>query len=81
VVFFEIAVLPASFVIGVWFLLQLASAVAPVAAEMPQQVAWFAHLGGFASGVIIASATPQARSQRLKRRSARRRAASADTRA
>jgi len=54
VVFFELATLPAAFVIAVWFLMQVASAVAPVTAAAQQApVAWFAHFGGFAVGAAV----------------------------
>lgn len=53
-IYFEIAVLPAGFVIGLWFLLQIASAVAPVT-ELAAPVAWYAHLGGFATGGLAAT--------------------------
>lgn len=53
VIFFEVAALPAAFVIGVWFVLQLASAMAPVAASAaPAAIAWYAHIGGFAAGLL-----------------------------
>ncbi|MDA3936405.1 MAG: rhomboid family intramembrane serine protease [Actinomycetota bacterium] len=53
--FIELAALPAVFVIGFWFLTQLVQGVAsisPLAAE--GGVAWFAHIGGFATGVAVA---------------------------
>lgn len=55
VVFVELASLPAAFVIAVWFLLQLASAIAPVAAGAGASTAWFAHIGGFAAGAALSS--------------------------
>lgn len=54
IVFIEIASLPAAFVIAFWFALQLASALAPVTNELTQQVAWFAHVGGFLTGAVLA---------------------------
>jgi membrane associated rhomboid family serine protease len=54
IVFVEVAVLPAAFVIALWFVLQLASALAPVAPQATEgQVAWFAHLGGFVTGAVL----------------------------
>lgn len=80
IVFFEVARLPAAFVIAVWFALQLASALAPVAA-MPSPIAWYAHLGGFALGAAFAapfalrsrSAANTSRSKRERRPAGRRR--------
>lgn len=57
IVFIEVASLPAAFVIAFWFVLQVASAVAPVSAELTQQVAWLAHIGGFAAGALLALPT------------------------
>lgn len=56
--FIEVARVPAFLVIGFWFLLQLGSGVASLAPEVAQSggVAWFAHIGGFAAGLVIALA-------------------------
>lgn len=55
-VVFEIAALPAAFVIALWFLAQLASGLAPVATQAEAaSVAWFAHVGGFAAGSLLAA--------------------------
>jgi membrane associated rhomboid family serine protease len=51
-VVFEVASLPAAFVIGAWFLMQLASGLAPVTGAA-ENVAWFAHLGGFTAGFVL----------------------------
>ncbi|MBE0475831.1 MAG: rhomboid family intramembrane serine protease [Coriobacteriia bacterium] len=53
--FIEVARVPAAFVIGFWFVLQLANgliALAPGTAQVGG-VAWFAHLGGFAAGALM----------------------------
>lgn len=55
VVIVEIAALPAAFVIGLWFVAQLASGLAPVVPGAGGTTAWFAHLGGFAAGALIAA--------------------------
>jgi membrane associated rhomboid family serine protease len=60
VVYFEVATLPAAFVIGMWFLLQVAAALAPIGDATP--VAWFAHLGGFVAGVALVVPMAVARS-------------------
>ena len=49
----EMAAIPAGFVIGFWFLLQIASGVGSLAsASVGGGVAWFAHIGGFAAGAV-----------------------------
>ncbi|HSK47119.1 MAG TPA: rhomboid family intramembrane serine protease [Coriobacteriia bacterium] len=50
IVFIEVASLPVAFVIAMWFALQVASALAPVAQGGASTVAWYAHIGGFAVG-------------------------------
>lgn len=54
--FIEIARVPAFLVIGFWFLLQVGNGVASLGADVAQTggVAWFAHIGGFVLGVLIA---------------------------
>jgi membrane associated rhomboid family serine protease len=56
--FIEVARVPAFLVIGFWFLLQLGSGIASLTPEVAQSggVAWFAHIGGFAAGLVIALA-------------------------
>jgi len=55
-VIFEIASLPAAFVIALWFLLQVAATVAAVApGTAGAEVAWVAHVAGFAAGALLAS--------------------------
>lgn len=56
--FIEVARVPAFLVIGFWFLLQLGNGIASLAPEVAQSggVAWFAHIGGFAAGLVIALA-------------------------
>lgn len=52
VVFIRILTLPAWIVLGVWFGIQLFSGLALPTAE--GGVAWFAHIGGFIGGVVLA---------------------------
>ncbi len=55
VVSLEIASLPTAFVIGLWFLTQIASSVAAVTPETAQAgVAWTAHITGFCVGMCAA---------------------------
>ena len=55
IVFFEVALIPAWVVIVVWFVLQLGSGIATVGpASAGGGVAYFAHVGGFVCGVLLA---------------------------
>lgn len=52
--FVRTAVVPASIVIGAWFLLQLLSGFVSLGAVTDSGgVAWFEHVGGFAAGLVI----------------------------
>jgi membrane associated rhomboid family serine protease len=55
--------LPALFVLGLWFVLQFFSGVAGLGARTEQSagVAWWAHIGGFVAGIVLAKlfAKPQ----------------------
>lgn len=53
VIFFFLARLPALVLLGWWFLLQLLSGMAELGAAAGAGVAWWAHIGGFAAGVIL----------------------------
>lgn len=52
--FWEVVELPALIVIGFWFLLQVANSFYAVSSGNSGGVAWFAHLGGFLAGMLIA---------------------------
>ncbi len=56
VFFVEVAALPAWIMIGVWLLSQVASGIGALegAAAASSGVAYFAHLGGFAAGAVMA---------------------------
>lgn len=56
VIFFFITVmeLPAVFVLGAWFVLQLFSGVGGLSTEVNGGVAYWAHVGGFAFGLLAA---------------------------
>jgi membrane associated rhomboid family serine protease len=45
--------LPALIVLGFWFIIQFFQGVAAFAVEASGGVAWFAHIGGFALGVLV----------------------------
>lgn len=51
----QVRELPALLVLGLWFVLQFFSGVASLSARTEQMagVAWWAHIGGFAAGVIL----------------------------
>ncbi|MDH4139299.1 MAG: rhomboid family intramembrane serine protease [Coriobacteriia bacterium] len=51
---FEIATVPAAFVIGFWFVLQLIQGLGSLGSQMMSGVAWWAHVGGFALGFALA---------------------------
>jgi membrane associated rhomboid family serine protease len=45
--------LPAVFILGYWFVIQLFMAMASVGMQQGGGVAWFAHVGGFAFGWLV----------------------------
>jgi len=52
--FMRLAVLPASIVLGLWFVLQLFNGVMSIGAADVGGVAFWAHIGGFVAGVVMA---------------------------
>jgi membrane associated rhomboid family serine protease len=54
-VFIHVAVLPAWVVLGMWFALQFLSGALSLAATQASAggVAWWAHIGGFAAGLLL----------------------------
>ncbi|HSQ21388.1 MAG TPA: rhomboid family intramembrane serine protease [Coriobacteriia bacterium] len=67
-VFIEVARVPAYLVIGFWFILQLGTGLASLATTAPDAggVAYFAHVGGFVAGLLMAA--PVAIASRTRRR-------------
>ncbi|MBN1193057.1 MAG: rhomboid family intramembrane serine protease [Coriobacteriia bacterium] len=67
-VFIEVARVPAYLVIGFWFILQLGSGLATLGSDVAGAggVAWFAHIGGFVAGLLIA--LPAAAGERWRSR-------------
>ncbi|MBU4555668.1 MAG: rhomboid family intramembrane serine protease, partial [Actinobacteria bacterium] len=51
--YIEAAALPAAFVIGFWFVLQIAQGLSALGGTMETGVAWWAHVGGFAAGIVL----------------------------
>jgi membrane associated rhomboid family serine protease len=72
VVFFEIASLPAGFLIALWFALQVVLALAPATQSGVESVAWFAHVGGFATGAVFALPLALGSRRRMGRKRTRR---------
>ena len=54
IVFLHLVELPAALFLGVWFLLQLFQGTLAVAAMQSAGIAWWAHIGGFAAGALLA---------------------------
>jgi len=52
--FITVVELPAAFVLGAWFVLQLFSGVGQLGIEVNGGVAYWAHVGGFAFGALVA---------------------------
>ena len=53
--FMQIMVLPAPLFLGIWFAMQFFSGVASISATESTGVAWWAHIGGFVVGGVIAA--------------------------
>jgi membrane associated rhomboid family serine protease len=56
VFFITVRELPAIFLLGFWFVLQLFSGVGSLGVSDAQDmggVAWFAHIGGFVAGMLL----------------------------
>jgi membrane associated rhomboid family serine protease len=49
----ELARVPAAFVIGFWFLLQLIQGIGAISPAASGGVAWWAHVGGFVAGLVL----------------------------
>ncbi len=62
--FVTVVKIPAAIFIGLWFFIQYLYGVATLTAKMPSGVAWFAHIGGFISGVILYRLFPKRRKRR-----------------
>jgi membrane associated rhomboid family serine protease len=62
-IFIQVVVLPASLVLGFWFVLQLLNA-ASTPLQATGGVAFFAHIGGFVSGMVLVLCFGPKRKQR-----------------
>ena len=52
-VFITTIAVPAQFVLGLWFLIQLSSGLNTLGMDTTGGVAWFAHVGGFICGIVF----------------------------
>jgi hypothetical protein len=50
----QVLVLPAPVFLGIWFAMQTFSGIAASASGQAGGVAWWAHIGGFAAGLLVA---------------------------
>ncbi len=65
----ELARVPAAFVIGFWFLMQVVQGVGSIAPEATGGgVAWWAHIGGFVAGLVFVGPVWLAEEIRRRRR-------------
>jgi membrane associated rhomboid family serine protease len=53
-IFIQMVVLPTPIFLGIWFLMQFFQGVATINAVSTAGVAWWAHVGGFVMGVVVA---------------------------
>jgi len=53
VIFFTTFRIPAMFVLGFWFFNQLTNGLGSLGFNTTGEVAWFAHIGGFISGIML----------------------------
>jgi membrane associated rhomboid family serine protease len=67
-VYMEVLALPAILVLGFWFVVQLFNGVATIGMSSEATmggVAWWAHIGGFAAGLVLTPLLRQRRRQRF----------------
>jgi membrane associated rhomboid family serine protease len=50
----QLAVVPAFLFLGLWFLLQVVQGLVTLGVDAVGGVAWWAHIGGFVAGVLVA---------------------------
>lgn len=68
--FFQIGYVSSLFILGFWFIIQLFNGIGSIAATSSGGVAYWAHIGGFVAGVIIAFIVRIRYSYKRKRRAA-----------
>ena len=52
-IFIQIVPIPALIFLGIWFVLQFLNGTASLSAQTAQSVAFWAHIGGFVSGMLL----------------------------
>lgn len=52
-IFLHLLEVPAYVLLLLWFVIQLSSGIADLGIQVSQGVAWWAHIGGFASGALV----------------------------
>jgi membrane associated rhomboid family serine protease len=55
--FFQVIPLPAVFMLGLWFVFQFLSGAVSIGQSNLGGVAWWAHIGGFVFGLLVAKVT------------------------
>jgi membrane associated rhomboid family serine protease len=63
-VFLFVMRVPALIVLGAWFALQVASGLGYFGSGAAENVAWFAHIGGFIAGIVFILLFPKKRRRR-----------------
>jgi membrane associated rhomboid family serine protease len=53
IIFVQFIKLPAVWVLGFWFVIQLFRGTMSLGAATSDGVAWFAHIGGFGAGLLL----------------------------
>jgi membrane associated rhomboid family serine protease len=59
VVFIKVVRIPAVVVLGIWMLVQVLNGMGSLAGADSGNVAWFAHIGGFVSGIVLGFLMPK----------------------
>jgi membrane associated rhomboid family serine protease len=54
-VILQVMVIPAPVFLGIWFLLQFFQGAMAITTTMATGVAWWAHIGGFVGGFLVAA--------------------------
>lgn len=60
IVIMQVFILPAPIFLGIWFAIQTYSGISAAAGGQAGGVAWWAHIGGFVAGILVALAVGRA---------------------
>ena len=66
-VFVQVISLPAIILLGYWILIQVLSGITEFGSQTGSGIAWFAHIGGFATGLVLAVLMKKRRKKRQRR--------------